>query len=62
MAKKQFTVIISGEGGYNTYRVKAEDWKDADRIAEGQHRRLNPEDKASEIGVTAVIKGWPEVW
>ncbi|NIF58935.1 hypothetical protein F3J27_09160 [Enterobacter sp. Ap-916] len=62
MAKKQFTVVISGGGGYRTYRVMAEDWKDADRIADGQHRRLNPDDKSSEIGVAAVIRGWPEVW
>jgi hypothetical protein len=62
MAKKQFTVVISGGSGYSTYRVKAHDWKDADSIADGMHRRLNPDEKPSEIGTAAVIKGWPEVW
>lgn len=62
VAKKQYTIVVSCSSGYRTYRVKAEDWKDGDRIAEERHIELHPEEKNSEIGLAAVIKGWPEVW
>jgi len=62
MAKLRFTVVISGSSGYRTYQVKANDWKEADKIAIDLHRSEEPEEPEYEIGTAAVIAGWPKVW
>ncbi len=62
MAKLRFTVVISGSGGYRTYQVKANDWKEADQIATAIYRSERPDEPEYEIGTAAVIAGWPKVW
>ena len=62
MAKLRFTVVISGSSGYRTYQAKANDWKEADKIAIDFHRSEEPEEPEYEIGTAAVLAGWPKVW
>lgn len=59
---KRFTVVINGEGGYSHYKVNASYWIGAQEQALEQHKIDNPQDRASEVGVAAVIEGWPGIW
>ncbi|EIV3811484.1 hypothetical protein L8E50_001897 [Klebsiella aerogenes] len=62
MADKRYSVVINGAGGYSSYRVKANDWKQAETKARSMHKQECPEDPDKEIGCAAVIAGWPDIW
>ncbi|UWC45393.1 hypothetical protein [Klebsiella aerogenes] len=62
MAGKRYSVVINGASGYSSYRVTANDWKHAEVKAKEIHKQERPDDPDSEIGCSAVIAGWPDIW
>lgn len=61
-AKRRFTVVINGAGGYAPYRVRAASWREAKDLGRAAHTAVYPEDPPHDVGCAAVIAGWPNVW
>ncbi len=58
-AKKRFTVVIHGLGGYSNYKVIAENWRGAEEKGKEAYKLQYPNEEAHLIGPAVVIAGWP---